>query len=73
MMPAKFAIISDDEHKAFININMICMFRYRQSHGKLAKPAQVEIEFVGGGKTKLHGETAIHFISAITKSWAHKK
>ena len=65
---ARFILIGDDHQKAFINIDLVCTFRYKQnSDGSLTLPAQVEIEFIGGGRTKLHDETAKHFLQAVGK------
>lgn len=65
---ARFLVVGDAQHKAFINIELVCMFRYRHnSDGSLAYPLEVEIEYIGGGRTKLFGETAKHFLDATSK------
>jgi hypothetical protein len=67
-MTMTFLVVSDDQHKAFFNADSICMFRYRKAdNDAIAEPSEVEVEFMGGSKTKLHGETARHFLSAMSK------
>jgi len=61
-------IVSDDQHRAYFNPTAICMFRLKKAEdGELAKPMEIEIEFMGGTKTKLHGEPAEHFLSAMNR------
>jgi hypothetical protein len=67
-MAATFLVVSDDHHKAFFNADMICMFRVKKAEdGSIALTNEVEIEFIGGTKTRLVGETAKHFLSAMGK------
>lgn len=67
-MAATFLVVSDDSHKAFFNADLICMFRLKKAEdGNIADPEELEIEFIGGTKTRLVGETAKHFLSAISK------
>ena len=68
MMPAKFAFVGDDQYSAFINVELICMFRYKKDPDRsMTVPEEVEIDFMGGGRTKLYGETARHFVNAMSK------
>jgi hypothetical protein len=68
-MAANFAIVSDDQYRAFVNVELVCFFRYKKGDdGEIAVPEEVEIEFIGGSKTKLHGQTAKHFITAMSKA-----
>lgn len=66
---ARFVIVEDDQHQAFVNADMICMYRVKLTDdGKaIADPPEVEIDFVGGTKTKLHGEPAKHFLIVMKK------
>jgi hypothetical protein len=65
---AKWIIVDDDQHKAFFNHDMICMFRVKQNDdGSMAN--EIEVEFMGGSKTKLHGESAFHFWNAISSTF----
>jgi hypothetical protein len=67
-MAAKFLVVSDDHYKAFFNADLICMFRLKKAEdGTIAEPNEVEIEFIGGTKTRLVGQTATHFPSAMGK------
>jgi hypothetical protein len=67
-MAATFLVVSDEHHKAFFNADLICMFRLKKAEdGTIAEPNEVEIEFIGGTKTRLIGETAKHFLSAMDK------
>ena len=61
-------VIQDDEYKAFFNTEAICMFRLKlPESGEAIKADEVEITFVGGGKTKLHGQSAKHFIEGAIR------
>ena len=43
------------------------MFRVRvDEEGKFPKDLEAEIEFIGGSKTHLHGDSAGHFIKVVT-------
>jgi hypothetical protein len=43
------------------------MFRYKQnSDGSFVLPLEVEIDFIGGGRAKLYGESAKHFLAATS-------
>jgi len=67
-MAATFLVVSDDHFKAYFNRDLICMFRLKKAEGgAIAEPKEVEIEFIGGTKTRLVGETANHFLSAMAK------
>ena len=62
----RFLVVSDDQHKAFFNVESICMFRVlKADHGRIAEPLEIEVEFIGGTKTKLIGDPAQHFLSAV--------
>jgi hypothetical protein len=65
---SRFIVVSDDQHKAFFNADVICMFKLRKAEdGTLAQPYDLEIDFIGGTKTRLVGDTARHFLSGIDK------
>lgn len=62
----KFTVFSDDEYRGFINPDAIAMFRLRLDENKrFVKPLELEIEFIGGSKTKLFGEAADGFVRAM--------
>jgi hypothetical protein len=64
---SRFFVVSDDQYKAFINIELVCMFRAKQDgNGKLVNPTEIEIEFIGGNKTRLVGDPADHFLMAMS-------
>lgn len=68
-MTTRFLVLSDDHHKAFFNVDLICTFRLKKAEdGTIASPSDIEIEFIGGTKTRLSGEPAEHFLSAIGKT-----
>lgn len=65
---AQFLVVSDDQHKAFFNADMICAFRIKKAEdGSIPVDGEVEVEFVGGSKTRLVGPTAQHFLIAMEK------
>jgi hypothetical protein len=67
-MAATFLVVSDDHHKAYLNRELICMFRIKKDgKGNFTEPWDVEIEFVGGTKKRLVGDTAKHFVSTLDK------
>lgn len=67
-MTSKFLVISDEHHKAFFNLDLICTFRLKKADDEtIAEPYDIEIEFISGTKKRLVGETAKHFLSAIEK------
>ena len=70
---SQYLVLSDDEYKAFVKEDAIGMFRAKKgSDGSVLEKdsAEVEITFIGGGKTKLIGMTAWHFITAMSKLMA---
>jgi len=65
---SQFIVVSDDQHKAYFNADVICMFRLRKAEdGSFVQPYDLEIEFMGGTKTRLVGDTARHFLSGLNK------
>lgn len=71
-----FLVISDDDYRAFINVEMICMFRVRKNAaGQMPSGddiEEVEVEFLGGATKRLFGETARHFVHAVGKYLASR-
>ena len=66
---AKYLVVADEEYKAYVKEDAICMFRMKTGNdGAILEheSAEVEITFVGGAKTKLIGQSAWHFITAMT-------
>ena len=63
-MPTYFSV-ADEGYMAFFNADMICMFRVHITDDGLVTDDFVEIDFVGGSKTKLHGPTAKAFLDTF--------
>jgi hypothetical protein len=63
---AKFIIVQDDQYKAFVNADLICMFRVKEhKEPNEAEFTEVEVDFVGGSKTRLVGPPAENFWTAF--------
>jgi hypothetical protein len=66
---SKFLVIADDDYKAFVNPDLITMFRVkRAADGSYPDDGEVEIEFIGGSSKKLFGDPAKHFLAALSKT-----
>lgn len=62
-----FLVIEDEQHKALINRDVISMIRIKRADdGTFPVNGEIELEFIGGSKTKLFGEPASHLLSALS-------
>jgi hypothetical protein len=60
---AKFFVVSDGGSHAFINIDLVCVFRYKSDEqGNMSQPFELSIEFQGGrqSKTPRGGGASLH-------------